>query len=87
MEIQFHKNFEKRFKKLDERLKGKVLNKLELFIDNPFEASLKNHPLKGALKGKRAFSVTGDVRVIFEEVDDYLLVIMLDLGTHNQVYK
>lgn len=38
------------------------------------------------MKGKRAFSVTGDMRIIFEEFDDYVLVIMLDIGTHAQVY-
>lgn len=36
--------------------------------------------------GKRAISVMGDMRIIFEEFNDYTLVLMLDVGTHNQVY-
>jgi len=86
MQIKFHKNFQKRFKKLPPSLKAKTITAIKKFEKNPFGKELKNHPLKGRLSGKRAFSVTGDLRVIFEEKDNYVLVIMLDLGTHNQVY-
>lgn len=86
MKIKFHKNFEKKFKKLSPLLKKRVISAMSVFLENPLDPSLKNHPLKGGLKGKRSFSVTGDVRVIFEEYDGYVLVIMLDVGTHNQVY-
>lgn len=37
-------------------------------------------------RGKRSFSVTGDMRIIFEEHENYTMVLMLDVGTHNQVY-
>lgn len=86
MEIRYHRNFEKNFEKLDKKLKDKVIAKIAVFIDDPFNKQLRNHPLVGNLKGKRALVVTGDCRIIFEEIDDYVLVIMLDVGTHNQVY-
>jgi len=86
MKIRYHKNFEKKFKKLSPDVKKNVVSAVRIFSKNPFYTALKNHPLKGSLKGKRAFSVTGDVRIIFEEYDGYVLVIMLDVGTHNQVY-
>ena len=79
MQILRHKNFKKRYKRLTKPL-------IEKFYQNPFDPLLENHPLKGSMLGKRAISVTGDVRIIFEEHGNYVLVIMLDVGTHNQVY-
>jgi mRNA-degrading endonuclease YafQ of YafQ-DinJ toxin-antitoxin module len=38
------------------------------------------------LLGKKAISINSDLRIIFEEFDDYTLVVFLDLGTHNRVY-
>jgi len=67
-------------------LKEKVNLSIEKFYQDPFDPSLKNHPLHGGMSGRRSISVTGDVRIIFEEYDNYVLVIMLDIGTHNQVY-
>ncbi len=33
----------------------------------------------------RAFSVTGDIRIVYFEINDES-VLFLDIGTHNQVY-
>lgn len=86
MQIKFHRNFEKRFKKLSDKFKKKTIAAIRRFEKNPFDPVLKNHALTGNLIGKRAFSIAGDMRIIFEEFDNYVLVIMLDIGTHNQVY-
>jgi addiction module RelE/StbE family toxin len=86
MNIDFHKNFIKNYRRLDLKLRKRVDATIKKFRTNPFNPILKNHALKGKLKGKRAFSITGDCRVIFEEYDNYVLVIMVDIGTHNQVY-
>lgn len=86
MQIRFHKNFEKKIRKFPKKIKGKKFVTLEKFSKNPFDPLLKNHSLSGKLFGKRAFSVSGDLRIIFEEYGNYVLVIMLDVGTHNQVY-
>lgn len=86
MKIKYHKKFEKRFKKLPSSLKDKVVSAIKKFTNNPSYKTLENHPLTGKLRGKRAFKVTGNYRVVFEEHDDYVLVVMLDVGTHPQVY-
>ncbi|MBI2453349.1 type II toxin-antitoxin system mRNA interferase toxin, RelE/StbE family [Candidatus Peregrinibacteria bacterium] len=67
-------------------MKKKVLLGIERFTKNPHDKILRNHPLKGRLIGKRAFSVTSDMRIVFEEYNSYTLVIMFHVGTHNQVY-
>jgi addiction module RelE/StbE family toxin len=86
MKVLFHKSFSKAYKKLPPKLKSKTDIAIAKFRANPFDATLNNHQLTGKLKGQRAFSVTGNFRVIFEEYDDYVVVLMLDVGTHPQVY-
>lgn len=86
MQIQYHRQFEKRFAKLQPQIKKKVITAIQQFAKNPFDPKLRNHALTGRLAGLRAISVMGDLRIIFEEHDHYVLVIMLDVGTHNQVY-
>lgn len=86
MIIDFNKKFDKKYKKLLPIFQLKVDDTIEKFKNNPFDPSLKNHALKGEMHGRRAISVTYDIRIIFEEHNNYVLVIMLDVGTHNQVY-
>lgn len=86
MRIEYHKQFLKSFEKLDRKLQMKIVTRVAIFEKNPLNSLLKNHPLQGSMKGKRAFSVTGDIRVIFEEYGHYTLVLMLDVGSHSQVY-
>lgn len=86
MLIKYHKHFEKHFAKLQPRFKQKVIATIKCFAKNPSAPQLRNHALTGRLAGQRAISVMGDMRIIFEEYDNYTLVIMLDVGTHNQVY-
>lgn len=87
MRIKYHKRFEKQFKKLLERDKQKVIATIDKFIIDPKNKSLCSHQLKGSLLGLRAISVSPDLRIIFEEFNGYTLVIFLDLGKHNRVYK
>lgn len=56
-----------------------------LFIENSRHSILKDHPLSGKMKGFRAFSVTGDIRVIYYIRGD--IAYFVDIGTHNQVYS
>ena len=86
MNIQYHRVFTKRFKKLPKKLKSKTLETITRFTNDPHDKLLRNHSLKGSQQKRRAISVTGDVRIIFEEYENYTFVLMLDIGTHNQVY-
>lgn len=67
MNIRYHKNFEKRYKKLQKDDKEKVLSAIDRFSMNPFDPSLKNHPLRGEAEGLRSFAVANDLHIIFEE--------------------
>jgi len=86
MIIRYHRVFEKKFASLQPRMRTKVIAALEQFQRNPYDPDLKNHALKGPFIGKRAFHVTGDIRIMFLEQGGYAVVLMLKVGTHAQVY-
>lgn len=86
MKIKYHKKFLKRFEKLSKKYKKKVVETIKIFSTNPLDKRLRNHKLTGNAAALHAISVTGDMRIIFKEYDKYTLVIMLDVGNHNQVY-
>lgn len=86
MLIKYQKKFEKKFDKFPHNIQEKINLTIIKFQTNPFDPSLRNHLLQGKMLGRRAISVTNDIRIIFREFDYYVLVIMLDVGTHNQVY-
>lgn len=85
MNISFTDRFKKRFNKLSPKVRKQFEERIEFFIENPSNPILRMHPLKGNLAGLRAFSVTGDYRVIYRILDREN-VKLIDIGTHAQVY-
>lgn|GEM_PF-4365942 len=55
MQILRHKNFKKRYEKLDKFLKNKVNSTIEKFYLNPHDPSLKNHALQGSIMRIKIF--------------------------------
>lgn len=53
-------------------------------MKDPSNPLLEDHRLTGDKKEYRAFSITGDYRVVYKKFDD--TVVLYDVGTHNQVY-
>ena len=86
MIIDFNKKFYKRYEKLPIKFQQKIDLALDVFAKNPLDPVLRNHALHGSLHNARAIWVTGDIRIIFREYEHYYFVLMLDVGTHNQVY-
>lgn len=87
MKIYYHKNFIKSYQKRilpNKNLSRRFQERLELFVKDPSDPPLKDHQLTGKKALFRAFSVTGDVRVVYERVEDGIR--LYDVGTHNQVY-
>lgn len=88
MKIIFLPGFKRSYKKRIQP-KGTLILKtqarIDIFRDNPHHPILKNHELKGPMIGLRAFSVTGDMRIIYYIENEKAYFV--DIGTHNQVYK
>lgn len=80
---QFEKNFRSRISP-NPKLKKRFAERLELFKEGVRDYPLDDHPLVGTKKGLRAFSVGGDLRVVYRETDEHYE--FLDIGSHNQVY-
>ena len=86
MEITFKKSFVKRYNKLQKNNREIIDKTIDIFKENPFDPILKNHPLHGRMEGKRSIAAGNDLRVIFKIEGNYIKVIFMDVGTHNQVY-
>ncbi len=88
IEVGFSNSFKRAYKK---RIKGNILlenlfkEKLNRFIENPYDKSLRTHKLSGKLSEIWSFSVTYKVRVTFIFVDDNK-VLLESIGSHNEVY-
>ena len=87
MEIKFHQKFKKNFKKRiqpQHKLVEAFENRLSTFLQNQKHYLLRDHKLVGKFRDYRAFSITGDIRLVYKITDDTLF--LYDIGTHNQVY-
>ena len=89
MIIKYLPIFRKHYKRrifLRPSLKKRFAERVKLFTENKKHPILNNHKLSGDLKGYYAFSITGDIRVVYQyESKD--VVLFYDVGKHNQVYR
>ena len=69
----------------DPQLNKQVALATYLFSHKPNDTRLKTHALKRHLKGKFAFSVNDDVRIVFEWMGKNTAR-FLAIGHHQQVY-
>lgn len=87
MKIYFTKDFKKAYRKRiqsNEKLVKRFKERYDLFENDPSNPVLKDHSLSGKMQGYRAFSITGDIRIVYYIFKD--TAYFVDIGTHNQVY-
>lgn len=87
MEIKYHKRFLKNYRKRiasNTKLIAQVEERLEKFKENPADPILKDHKLTGEMSEYRAFSVSGDLRIVYKIIGNEIW--LYDIGSHNQVY-
>ena len=70
----------------ESELKEIVWSRVNLFGKNPLDTRLRNHRLRGRLKGKWAFSITDDIRIVYEWKTKNT-VRFLAIGKHEKVYR
>ncbi|NQT50102.1 type II toxin-antitoxin system mRNA interferase toxin, RelE/StbE family [Candidatus Kuenenbacteria bacterium] len=86
MKIHFHKNFNRQYKKLNASQKLKTKQRIKIFLDDPFNPILNNHPLKGKYTDYRSINITGDLRAIYKNLNTQE-IIFVKLGNHSQLYS
>lgn len=67
-------------------IKAEIGRRVKLFASNVSDTRLDNHPLTKQMKGKFAFSIDDDVRIVYEWVGKSA-VRFLAIGRHNKVYS
>jgi len=87
MNIRYTRRFAASFRSLPPDLKQALGRTLEWFIESPTSVGPANHPLHGAMCGKRAIPVDGDLRIVLAESGNYAEVTSLDGGGHGAVYR
>lgn len=87
MKIYYANSFRKDLRKLSKENKKHVVKALGFFASDPFTPTLKNHALKGKYRGVRSIAAGYDLRILYRERDGHAIVLMLQAGTHGQVYK
>ena len=88
MKIRYHSVFKKNYKKRIAKkpnLVKKFKERILLFLENRENKTLRDHSLIGKMISHRAFSISGDIRVVYK-FDNPSQVVFLDIGSHNQVY-
>ncbi|NOQ34650.1 MAG: type II toxin-antitoxin system mRNA interferase toxin, RelE/StbE family [Methylococcaceae bacterium] len=68
-------------------LKSKFAKVTETLCDDPFAVSLKTHNLSGDLEGIYAISLTHSYRVTLLLKITEKEIILLDIGSHDEVYR
>jgi len=86
MRLVYQKEFLKGYKKLGQKDKDAVNDALRAFMENPENPKLRNHALKGKLKGYRSIDAGFDLRIHFYEEGDYVAVFLVRVGSHSQLY-
>ena len=76
-----------KFKKRHPDLKKKLAAILRDLGKDPFQPHLKYHQLGGTLKGKQAISITDSYRITMTIMIAEKEIILLDIGTHDDVYR
>ena len=85
MQIVFHRDFKKRYKKLQRGERQKTDERLLVLEKEPFHPILNNHPLHYPYEGCRSINITGDLRAIYEHIGSHA-VHFIRLGTHPELY-
>ncbi|MCF7835811.1 MAG: type II toxin-antitoxin system mRNA interferase toxin, RelE/StbE family [Candidatus Marinimicrobia bacterium] len=86
MKIVTTKKFDKQFKKQSPKIKKEFEKRIDVFIKDAHNPILNTHKLSGKLNNLWSFSITGNIRVIFD--NSYKgIVIFVAIGSHSELYS
>jgi mRNA-degrading endonuclease YafQ of YafQ-DinJ toxin-antitoxin module len=83
-------HFERRARKFLRKhpdLRPALRDTLDDLSRDPFQPKLRLHPLSGDLAGVQAVSLTYSYRLILHVMVTEGEVVLLDIGTHDEVYR
>lgn len=85
MTVKRTATFKKQYQKLPLKFQAQFDTRLRLFMRNPTDPRLRNHPLKGAYGGYWSINISGDLRALYKKEGKEIIIFAL-IGTHSQLY-
>lgn len=85
MQIAKGRQFEKQYKKLPLKIQKQFAERLKMYLKDKNHSLLLVHSLKGKYTGLWSFNVTADIRVIFDDSYDDVLILVA-IGSHSELY-
>ena len=77
----------RKFVRRHPELEGLLEDVFRQLARDPFVPRLRLHPLKGRYAGKHAVALTYDYRIVLILKLEKKEVVLLDIGTHDEVYR
>lgn len=82
----FDRAFEK-FVRAHRQLRPRLTDIFQNLEADPFHPMLRLQPLKGGMSGLHAVSITRSYRVVLTLLVEDDEIILLDIGSHDEVYR
>lgn len=76
-----------RFRRAHPELKSRLASVLGDLAMDPFQPHLRLHPLRGQLDGLHGVSLTYAYRIVLTLRITEQEIILLDIGSHDEVYR
>jgi mRNA interferase YafQ len=86
MQYRFSRQFKKHFAVLPQKIKEKAIQRLEIFVQDPFDATLNNHALRGDWYDCRSINITPDIRAIYRVIERDTAYFVA-IGSHSKLYR
>ncbi|TLD79715.1 type II toxin-antitoxin system YafQ family toxin [Helicobacter sp. MIT 11-5569] len=80
-----YKNAIKNISKKDLFLVENILDRLA--NGEKLEPKYKDHKLKGSLKGLRECHIKSDLLLVYDKIDDLLILKAINLGSHSEMFE
>ncbi len=77
----------KKFIKKHPDVLDRYIKTIELLELNPYHPSLRLHKLQGTIKEYYSVSITMKYRIVIDFIIENEKIILLDIGSHQEVYK
>lgn len=88
MTVRYDREFLKKLKKLDVRIRKSFKEHIILFAQNPQHPHLNNHSLTREYANFRSIDITNDWRALYVEKNegDEVVAYFEEIGTHKELY-
>lgn len=77
VKIKYSKKFLKQYYKLSPKIQRQFKDRLNLWLEDPFHPQINNHSLKEKYAGLHSINITGDIRALYQKIDDTYVILVL----------